>query len=782
MKEKSLLDKIISNPIIHNFFIYISGGWIILEITEYFIDNFGLQESIRNILLIILLCIFPIIILVSWVFHTKQKNVDKETQMETGQIPPSVSEGIIKKERPYFKKRQLFIPGILIILAIVVTSIFHIHHQSQKRFALNYSLPSLINDYVQQMNNPFSGKNWDIYQKVLGLKNLLKEDPDFVKLWLDITVPLTISSNPTGAKVFGKAYSTTDTIWHFIGKTPTNNIQFPRGLSKIKVEKADFKTQFDVILKQYGWQYEHDTLQYQLFHENEIPDLMVHVSGHLGDKYITPFLPDYYIGSFWMDIYEVTNKDYKMFLDAGGYEDSGYWDNPFIEGIDTIAFADAMKRFIDKTGWIGPANWELSEFPEGAGNLPVTGISWYEAAAYAKFAKKSLPTIFHWIYVSEMSAAPEIVKFGNFNKKGPVEKRTYNSMTRFGTYDLPGNVSEWVYNATGNDRFVLGGNFKEPNYLYNIKLRVSPWKRDELIGFRCIKYINDTLIHKLTQSFDFQKRDYKNLQPVSDATFNIYMDLLKYERVDLNPKTISRTETNDWIREIISVNVPYEEAPMKILVFLPVNFKPPYQAILYFPGIDSHHSSSMINMNVNNNIDFFLKSGRAVIWPVYYASNGRGTTNITNLNLWKQAYKNIISDVHVTLDYLETRSDINPEKIAYFGFSWGGGISPYILATEKRIKLGILALFGIQSIEKYRFKEFDQIDYVPHVKIPMLLLGGRYDPDYTMEQQQAFYDFLGTAKSDKEWMVYESTHYIPRKDLINESLNWLDKYFGPAHK
>jgi hypothetical protein len=64
----------------------------------------------------------------------------------------------------------------------------------------------------------------------------------------------------------------------------------------------------------------------------------------------------------------------------------------------------------------------------------------------------------------------------------------------------------------------------------------------------------------------------------------------------------------------------------------------------------------------------------------------------------------------------------------------------------------------------------------------MLLLGGRFDSDLTMEQQQAFYDFLGTPKSDMKWMVYETTHWIPRKDLINESLSWLDKYFGPVNR
>jgi len=469
-------------------------------------------------------------------------------------------------------------------------------------------------------------------------------------------------------------------------------------------------------------------------------------------------------------------------LDAGGYTNSSYWEFPFISGNDTIPFTDAIIKFIDETGWTGPATWELGEFPKGSGNLPVTGISWYEAAAYAKFVNKSLPTIFHWSYVSVADAAPITVKFSNFNKDGLVEKGTYNSMTRFGTYDLPGNVSEWIYNSIGNDRYVLGGNYKEPTYMFNMKLQISPWARNELIGFRCIKYIDDIIEQDLIQNFDLEKRDYTNLKPVPDDIFKVYKKLLEFERNELNPTIISETKTEGWIEEIISVDVPYEDAPLKILILLPVNYRPPYQTIVFFPGLTSHHSKSMANMNVNSNLDFFLKSGRAIIWPVYYSSHGRGRISINNLNEWKETYKNIIADVRITIDYLQTRNDIDSERIAFYGLSWGGAVAPYILATEERIKLGILKLFGVSSGEKYRFKEFDQIDYVPHVHIPMLLLGGRYDPDFTMVQQKAFYDFLGTPKSDVKWMVYETTHWIPRKDLINESLIWLEKYFGPVNK
>jgi dipeptidyl aminopeptidase/acylaminoacyl peptidase len=137
-------------------------------------------------------------------------------------------------------------------------------------------------------------------------------------------------------------------------------------------------------------------------------------------------------------------------------------------------------------------------------------------------------------------------------------------------------------------------------------------------------------------------------------------------------------------------------------------------------------------------------------------------------------------DAQIACDYIAKRKDLDAERIAFAGVSWGGFVAPYILAIDERIKLGILILFGVQSRDEYPW--YDQINYLPRVKIPMLLLAGRYDPDYSLKQQQAFYDFLGTPENEKEWKIYESTHYIPRKDAINESLNWLDKYFGPVNK
>ena len=122
----------------------------------------------------------------------------------------------------------------------------------------------------------------------------------------------------------------------------------------------------------------------------------------IGNK--TGLLPVLNVGDFWIDKYEVTNQGYKAFIDSGGYVNTEFWKFPFINGEDTLEWKVAIELFKDKTSWYGPANWVMGDYPTGEDDIPVTGISWFEAAAYANFANKELPTIFHWTYLSEIQS------------------------------------------------------------------------------------------------------------------------------------------------------------------------------------------------------------------------------------------------------------------------------------------------------------------------------------------------------------------------------------------
>ena len=134
--------------------------------------------------------------------------------------------------------------------------------------------------------------------------------------------------------------------------------------------------------------------------------------------------------------------------------------------------------FRDKTGRPGPSTWELSNYAEGQADYPVTGVSWYEAAAYAEFVGKSLPTVYHWDEAAGTWAASDIAPISNFGK-GLAAVGSYRGLGPHGTYDMAGNAKEWCWNISGkgNKRYVLGGAWNEPAYMFTDADAQSPFSR-----------------------------------------------------------------------------------------------------------------------------------------------------------------------------------------------------------------------------------------------------------------------------------------------------------------
>jgi formylglycine-generating enzyme required for sulfatase activity len=75
-------------------------------------------------------------------------------------------------------------------------------------------------------------------------------------------------------------------------------------------------------------------------------------------------------------------------------------------------------------------------------------VSWYEAAAYAAFAGKSLPTVHHWYRAAGLSRFDDILTLSNFSRKGPARVGSYDGLGSFGMYDMAGNVKEWCQRTT----------------------------------------------------------------------------------------------------------------------------------------------------------------------------------------------------------------------------------------------------------------------------------------------------------------------------------------------
>ena len=70
-------------------------------------------------------------------------------------------------------------------------------------------------------------------------------------------------------------------------------------------------------------------------------------------------LPPLQVNEYWIDKYEVTNRQFKAFVDQGGYEKREYWAEPFASNGVELSWAGVRQQFRDRTGQPGPAVWEF---------------------------------------------------------------------------------------------------------------------------------------------------------------------------------------------------------------------------------------------------------------------------------------------------------------------------------------------------------------------------------------------------------------------------------------
>ena len=122
-------------------------------------------------------------------------------------------------------------------------------------------------------------------------------------------------------------------------------------------------------------------------------------------------------------------------------------------------------------------------------DVPVAGVSWYEAAAFARFAGKSLPTVHHWAGASGRGAlGGAIIPRSNLGGAGPAEVGQYRGLGPFGTYDMAGNVKEWCFNSAGDGkRYILGGAWDERDPMFWGDDARAATDRGKNMGFRCVK-------------------------------------------------------------------------------------------------------------------------------------------------------------------------------------------------------------------------------------------------------------------------------------------------------
>jgi len=186
--------------------------------------------------------------------------------------------------------------------------------------------------------------------------------------------------------------------------------------------------------------------------------------------------------AFYIDKYEVTNEDYKQFCDA--------------------------------TAHTVPPYWTAKNFPKGLEKHPVVQVSWADAAAYARWAGKRMPTEAEW---ERAAKGPNSYRYAYGNAFDPQKANSGTQKTstvgsyptnEFGLFDMTGNVSEWTHSlylpypysdSDGREdpkadgaRTVRGGNHSSTAQSARCLVRQKelPDHGSPLLGFRCARDAN----------------------------------------------------------------------------------------------------------------------------------------------------------------------------------------------------------------------------------------------------------------------------------------------------
>jgi hypothetical protein len=251
--------------------------------------------------------------------------------------------------------------------------------------------------------------------------------------------------------------------------------------------------------------------------------------------------------------------------------------------------------------------------------------------------------------------------------------------------------------------------------------------------------------------------------------------------------TPSSTSVHDWKEEKITFDAAYGNERVITYLFLPSNAKPPYQTVLIFPAAGALYTQSSADLDgYFDSIEFMIKSARAVMFTVYKGTFERGANQDSSpwpntTSVYRDRMIMWSKDLGRSIDYLETRPDIDHEKLAYEGYSLGAALGSLLPGVEHRFKAVVLICGGFW-LQK-RLPEADQINFAPRIKAPGLMLSGRFDYVFPVaSSQDPMFEWFGTPKEHKRRVLYDTGHDLPDNEVVKETLNWLDRYLGPIKR
>ena len=653
-----------------------------------------------------------------------------------------------------WRRPSVLVPVALLLLVLAVYGVWQTMNARRARWAREVAIPEIerLDQTPQSLHAVRLAREAERYA------------PAEVARARDTWLRLDITTDPDGATVDLRNYLDEEGPWEPLGTTPLGSYPLPMGLYRLRISKPGYEPRDIAYLP--------GRPPIKLTREGAGPAGMVLVDG---GRIAMGAAPPVEVPDYWVDKFEITNKEFKRFVDAGGYRDRKFWKAPFLDGPNVLEFDAAMARFRDATGQSGPSTWELGSYPEGQENFPVGGVSWFEAAAYAEFAGKSLLSLYHWYNASGVDEIfSDMLRLSTFDAKAPARVGARESVGPWGAFDMAGNIKEWCVNETvNNTRYIAGGGWDESAYRFYEPEGRNPWERDRTFGIRLMKSAADA--RAAAAPITHVYNDPNTLVPVSDEQFELIRNFFRYDRGPIDAKVeMVDVGSPHWRKETVSYVGPTGER-LRAFFFAPKNTQPPFQTVLFFPSSYAREIPSSDALDLVT-FEFIVRSGRAVIYPIYEGTYERrrpvaaGTSASRDRNvMWAK-------EVFKTVDYLESRPDVDKSRIGYYSLSLGAFFGPIPVALEPRIKVAVFAAGGLRFTP---MQEMQTANFMPRVKVPVLLINGTNDFQVPAHHRRRFLELLGTPPEHKKLVELEGGHVpIDTRQFFRETLTWYDTYLG----
>ena len=257
----------------------------------------------------------------------------------------------------------------------------------------------------------------------------------------------------------------------------------------------------------------------------------------------------------------------------------------------------------------------------------------------------------------------------------------------------------------------------------------------------------------------------------------------QYDPSDPEPRLESTDDSQPrWRRETVSLRTAYGEERFQVHVHLPRDAPPPYQAVIYFPGSGAFYETNSLTTSLAAS-RFVPESGRALIRPVYDGlyERRRDPDAPRGPNAFREMVVHWSQDISRTLDYLETRDDIDADRIAFYGLSLGGEDGPIFTAIDDRFRASVLFSGHLHAHQMSDPPETIPLHFAPRSTVPVILINGNNDFIAPVKTSlEPMLAFQGAPPEHKKLVLLEGGHIPPLNDVIREALDWLDRYLGPV--